>query len=90
MPLTVRLDPRTERALNRLARRRRQSRSELVREALVRFEADAGGGDSGSRPYDAWLDVIGIVGLGARDSTRSTGDRFTALIAEKARARRAR
>jgi Arc/MetJ-type ribon-helix-helix transcriptional regulator len=90
MPLTVRLDPKAERALNRLARRRRQSRSDVVREALVRFEADADGGVSGSRPYDAWLDVVGIVSLGARDAAQTTGDRFTALIAEKARARRAR
>jgi predicted transcriptional regulator len=46
--LTVRLDPKTERALSALARRRRLSRSDVVREALIRYEAQDGEG-SGTR-----------------------------------------
>ena len=64
MPLTVRLSPKSERALNALAKRRRLSRSDVVRDALTRYEADDGSGKPGSRPYDAWLDVIGAVSLG--------------------------
>ena len=89
MPLTVRLSPKTERALNALAKRRRMSRSEIVREALVRYEAGEETG-AGDRPYDAWLDVIGIVNLGVRDPTGTTGEQFTAHLREHARARRAR
>ena len=100
MPMTVRLSARTERAVNALARRRRQTRSDVVRDALERYTA-ANGGDAGrGRPYDAWLDVIGVVSIGAvsvgkistaaRDRGRTTGERFTAIVGEKARARRPR
>ena len=89
MPLTVRLNPKTERALNALAKRRRQSRSDVVREAIERYSAvedDASGG----LPYEAWLDVIGVVSLGVRDVDRTTGEQFTAIVAGQARARRTR
>jgi predicted transcriptional regulator len=42
MALTVRLGPKTERALNALARRKRLSRSDVVREALIRYGAEEG------------------------------------------------
>jgi hypothetical protein len=80
MALTVRLDPRTERALNALAKRRGASRSDIVREALVRYEAADGGQETARRPYDAWLDVLGVVTLGARDPARTTGQQVAALL----------
>ena len=89
MPLTVRLTPKTERALNALAKRRRLSRSDVVREAIEQYHA-ADGGDAGGRPYDAWLDVIGVVALGARDVGRTTGEQFTAIVAGQKRARHTR
>jgi Arc/MetJ-type ribon-helix-helix transcriptional regulator len=88
--LTVRLSPKTERALNALAKRRRLSRSDVVREALARYEAGEGSGEAGGRPYDAWLDVIGVVSLGVRDPARTTGEQFTAIVRQHARTRRAR
>jgi Arc/MetJ-type ribon-helix-helix transcriptional regulator len=87
--LTVRLNPQTERTLNAIARRRRVSRSDVVREALARYEA-AEGGEDGSRPYDAWIDVLGVVSLGVRDPERTTGEQFTAIVGRKPRARRPR
>ena len=87
MPLTVRLSPKTERALNALAKRRRMSRSDVVREALARYEAETT--EELSRPYDAWLDVICVVGLGARDPARTTGEQFTIIVLQRARTRRA-
>ncbi|MBI3493984.1 MAG: ribbon-helix-helix protein, CopG family [Acidobacteria bacterium] len=105
MPMTVRLNARTERAVNALARRRRQTRSDVVRDALEHYTA-ANGGDAGrGRPYDAWLDVIGVVSstgktsvgkvsvevrTATRDRGRTTGEQFTAIVREKARARRSR
>ena len=90
MPMTVRLNARTERALDALARRRHQTRSDVVRDALEHYAA-AHDGDAGRRhPYDAWLDVIGIVTVGARDHGRTTGEQFTTIAREKAHARRAR
>ena len=90
MPMTVRLSARMERAVNALARRRRQTRSDVVRDALERYTATNGGDAGRGRPHDAWLDVIGVVSAGARDRGRTTGEQFTAIVREKARARRAR
>jgi Arc/MetJ-type ribon-helix-helix transcriptional regulator len=91
MPLTVRLSPKAERALNALARRRRMSRSDVVRDALARYEtSDAGDETRGRRPYDAWIDVVGVVKLGVRQPGLTTGEQFTALVRKQARARRTR
>jgi Arc/MetJ-type ribon-helix-helix transcriptional regulator len=90
MALTVRLNPKAERALNALAKRRRLSRSEVVREAIARYDASEQGADDSGRPYDAWLDVLGIVNLGARDPGRTTGDQFATIVKKQVRARRAR
>jgi hypothetical protein len=90
MSLTVRLDPRTERALDALARRRRQTRSDIVREAIEQYTAGGEPHGREPRPYDLWADVIGIVSIGGRDDARPTGERFVELVRMKARARRAR
>ena len=90
MAMTVRLNPKTERALNALAKRRRLSRSEVVREAIARYDTAEHAGADLSRPYAAWLDVIGIVNPGARDPTRTTGEQFAAMLKKQARTRRAR
>jgi Arc/MetJ-type ribon-helix-helix transcriptional regulator len=90
MPLTVRLGAKAERTLNALAKRHRLSRSEVVREALVRYEASEGQAAGGSRPYDAWLDVIGLVNLAVRDPRRTTGEQFATSLRASRRARAAR
>lgn len=90
MALTVRLNPKTERALNALAKRRRLSRSEIVRDALMRYDADESRERATDHPYDAWLDVIGVVNLGVRDRARTTGEQLTVILRRRARARRAR
>lgn len=90
MALTVRLNPKTERVLNALAKRRRLSRSEIVRDAIARYDTAGHDGEDRSRPYDAWLDVIGVVNLGVRDPEQTTGEQFAAILKKQARARRAR
>src|SRR5437867_547755 len=104
MPMNVRLSTSIERAVNALARRRRQTRSDVVRDALEHYTATNGGDTSRGRPYDAWLDVIGVIGssdkIGAgkasvevrtpRDRRKTAGERFAAIVREKARARRSR
>ena len=89
MALTVRLGPKTERALNALARRKRLSRSDVVREALTRYGAEEGV-ETGTDVYATWLDVIGVVDLGVRDPARTTGDQFTAILRKRSRAQRTR
>ena len=90
MALTVRLTPRAERLLNAQAKRRQLSRSDVVREALARYETWDEDENAGSRPYEAWLDAIGVVNLGVRDSERTTGEQLTAMLRQQTRARRAR
>ena len=90
MALTVRLPAKTERALNALARRRRQTRSDVVREAIEQFAASDVSEANLSRPLNAWTDVIGIVDLSERPKRQTTGERFTAIVRQKARARRPR
>jgi predicted DNA-binding protein len=90
MPLTVRLTPKTERALNTLAKRRRQTRSDIVREAIEHYTA-ASDNDTGEQsPYHLWADVLGIIRTGAPTPKKTTGERFTDLVVQKAHARRAR
>ncbi len=90
MPLTVRLTPKTERALNALAKRRRQTRSDVVREAIEHYTAASDSDTREQRPYDLWTDVVGIVRTGGRRPDKTTGELFTDLVRRKARARRAR
>ena len=91
MAYTIRLGPRSERQLSALAKRRQQSRSDIVREAIARYDADSGGEIQGGGPYEAWLDVIGVVNLGTRNVLQTTGEQFGDLLRQKsARRRRAR
>lgn len=90
MPLTVRLTPKCERALDALARRRRQTRSDLVREAIEHYTATSDSDAGDERPYHAWIDVIGLVRTGGRDPNKTTGELFTNIVRRNARARRAR
>ncbi len=91
MSLTVRLSPKTERTLAALARRRRMTRSDVVREAIEHYaaaQAPAHAGDDSA--LAAWTDVIGVVDLERGDDARTTGARFTDVVRAKARSRRAR
>lgn len=90
MSLTVRLSAKAERALNALAKRRRQTRSDIVREAIERYTATSESGTGESTAYDDWADVIGIGRSGARNPRKTTGEQFTDIVRVKARTRRAR
>jgi predicted DNA-binding protein len=90
MALTVRLNSKTERALDALARRRRQTRSDVVREAIERYTSVTDSNTREPGPYHLWADVIGIVRTGGRNPAKTTGELFTELVVQKARARRPR
>jgi hypothetical protein len=90
MTLTVRLDAKTDRAVRALARRRGRTRSDIVREALVHYAALQERGNESRSAYDDWRHVIGIVNIGARHARMTTGEQFTEILRDKARARRSR
>ena len=91
MPLSVRLDPAAENAVKRLARERKQTRSAIVREAIAAFEREQ---DAVARraptPWDALAHLIGTADSGGARLSQDTGAKFSALLREKARARRSR
>lgn len=90
MALTVRLSPSTERVLDELVRRRRQTRSDVVREAIEHYATPNATTSSDDSALAAWVDVIGVVDSETRPSRKTTGERFTELVRGKAHARRPR
>jgi hypothetical protein len=90
MPLSLRLDADTERLVSRLARTRRQTKSEVVREALRVFAREQSAPRSGPTVYDTIANHVGCFDSGGLNLSRKTGRRFAALLAARARGRRSR
>jgi Arc/MetJ-type ribon-helix-helix transcriptional regulator len=88
MPLSLRLDPETERLVGRLARSRGQSKSEVLREAVRALSREQQVTRAGPSLYDAIADHIGCFDSGGLNLSVRTGRRFKTLLAERARARR--
>ena len=91
MPLSVRLDADTETAIRRLARRRKQTKSAVVREAIAALEDDAAvRAPSGHNRWDAIAHLIGAADSRGARLSEDTGEKFRAIVREKSRARRSR
>jgi Ribbon-helix-helix protein, copG family len=88
MALSVRLDPGTERLVERLARKRKQTKSEVIRDALGVLAEQEKGLDGKKRPYELIAHLIGCVRGGPRDLSVRTGEKFAQLLAEKRKRRR--
>jgi Arc/MetJ-type ribon-helix-helix transcriptional regulator len=84
--MTVNLDVSTESLLERLAERRRQSHTEVIRDAIRRLADDEAG------PPSAWEQLQGFAGIvdsGGRQLSVGTSSQFADLLEQKQRARRA-
>lgn len=89
MPMSVRLDGETERLVSRLARERKRTKSEVVREAittLARQQAE----DKRSSPYETIAHLLGCADSGGARLSERTGRKFARLVRERARGRRSR
>lgn len=86
MPVSVRLEPEEEQALRRIAKRRRTTVSEVIRDALSDLVEEAKKGPH--RPYDRMAHLIGAVKGLPSDLSQRTGERFSEILREKARRRR--
>jgi Arc/MetJ-type ribon-helix-helix transcriptional regulator len=76
-PVTLRLDKKTRQRIARVARRKRVSASEVIREAIDAWMKRQ---DAGATPYEAVSDLIGVVhGKNPRRSTE-TGRQFAELL----------
>jgi len=83
-PLTLRLDEKTRKRIVRIARRKKLSTSEVVRQAI---EAWAEQHEPVTSPYEAVRDLIGVVHGGNPKGSVQTGRRFTKLL-KRRRSRR--
>jgi len=85
MPLTVRVDVKTERLIQRLARKRGRSKSEVIRDAIGVLARQIQGQEEAERPYDTVRDLIGSIRGGPSDLSAETGERFRRLLTAKGR-----
>jgi len=84
MPTSVRLDPKTESLVSRLARRRGQTKSEVIREALLALARSAEQAKPHKTAYEA-LGLIGCVNDGPEDLSVRTGEKVRAILLERKR-----
>lgn len=80
---TVRLDTSTEAILKRLASRRGQTKSDVIRDAIARLATE----DGDLSAHDRLRPFIGVVDTGGRQLSRDTGRQLKDMLAEKQRAR---
>lgn len=90
MTLSVRLDAKTERLVENLAKKRGKTKSEVIRDALGVLAEHEKGMDGKKRPYDLIAHLIGCVDSGEANLSDKTGEKFAKLLREKANARRSR
>jgi predicted DNA-binding protein len=79
-PLTLRLDPKTRQRLERIARRKQLSKSEIVRQAI---DAWADRQEPVASPYDVLADLIGVVRGGKANRSARTGRSFAQLLKKR-------
>lgn len=80
MPTSVRLDPETEQALERLARRHSRTKSQIVRQAIELLASR----DEES-PFSRVADLIGCATGGPPDLSEETGKKLRQLLASRQR-----
>jgi Arc/MetJ-type ribon-helix-helix transcriptional regulator len=76
-PVTLRLDEKTRQRIARIARRKRVSASEVIRDAIsawVERQEPVGS------PYEAVADLLGVVRGGDAKRSSKTGQRFKKLL----------
>jgi predicted transcriptional regulator len=79
-PLTLRLDPKTRQRLERIARRKQLSKSEIVRQAI---DAWADRQEPVASPYEVLADLIGVVRGGKANRSAQTGRSFAQLLKKR-------
>lgn len=88
MPLSVRLDAKTEALIGRLAKRRKQSKSEVIRDAIGVLTEQQDKRNGSQRPYDLVAHLIGCVKGGPRNLSVRTGEKFRQILLARKSQRR--
>ena len=76
MSVSVRLPAKLERLVTRVARRKGQTKSEVVRMAILALEANERKEQKGPRAYEAMKHLIGCASGGPPDLSVKTGQKF--------------
>lgn len=87
MGLSVRLSAQLERVVVRVARRRGQSRSEVIRSAIVALEKEDQGAQRAQTPYEAMKHLLGCASGGPSNLSEKTGERVRELLQRRRIAR---
>lgn len=85
MPLTVRVDVKTERLLQRLARKRGRTKSEVVRDAIGVLARQVEAEEATEHPYKKVRDLIGSIHGGPADLSVRTGEAFRLILSARRR-----
>ena len=83
--LNVRIDDETHARIARIARTRRRSRSEIVRDMIAEGARRA---EAVETAYDHWRQVIGIAEDLPADLSERTGEKVRRLLEKRAASRR--
>jgi hypothetical protein len=79
-PLTLRLDAKTRKRIERIARRRQVSVSEVIRLAIATWAEQQ---EPVVAPYEAIADLIGVVHGGRPDRSMQIGRRFSEILKKR-------
>ena len=79
-PLTLRLDAETRKRIERIARRRQVSVSEVIRLAIAAWAEQQ---EPIAAPYDAIEDLIGVVHGGMPGRSTQIGRRFSEMLKKR-------
>lgn len=85
MAISVRLDPKTESLVSRLARRKGRTKSGVIREALMALSRVEAERETGASPYEAMAHLIGCARGGPKDLSERTGDKLRKLLSARTR-----
>jgi hypothetical protein len=83
MPTSVRLDDNTQRLLQRMANRKSQTKSEVIRRAIETLAEVERLDEESPEPRELVADLIGCVSGGPVDLSTQTGKRFADLLGSK-------
>ena len=85
MPTSVRLDTETEALLRRLARTSGRTKSDILREAVVRLAEEHEASSSADSAYALISDLVGIARGGPPDMARRHKRAFRDTLSKRAR-----
>ena len=83
MPLTVRLDAKTEALLKRLTKKTGRTKSQVIRDAIRVLAESEKRTDTAKGPYEAIKHLIGVASGGPPDLSERTGEKFRELLLKK-------